>query len=72
MQWHSAAEFFAMGGYAFYVWGSFGLCAVAMLAEPLLLRRRRRQIERALHRTRAAEGASAPTRWSASRLEGTR
>lgn len=70
MQWHSAAEFFAMGGYAFYVWGSFGVCAVAMIAEPLLLRRRRRQIERALHRRRAAEDA--PARWSASRLEGSR
>ncbi len=72
MQWHSAAQFFAMGGYAPYVWGSFGLCAVAMLAEPLLLRRRHRQVEDSLRRRRAAEGAPAPTRWSASRLEGTR
>lgn len=72
MQWHSATEFFAMGGYAFYVWGSFGLCAVAMLAEPLLLRRRRRQVERSLRRRRAAEGAPSPAPWSASRLEGTR
>lgn len=36
-------EFFAMGGYAFYVWGSFGLTAVFMIVEPLLLRRRQRQ-----------------------------
>jgi len=52
MQWHSWSEFFAMGGYALYVWGSFGLCAVAMIAEPLLLRRRRLQIERSLQRRR--------------------
>ncbi|MEO7010267.1 MAG: heme exporter protein CcmD [Caldimonas sp.] len=72
MQWHSAGEFFAMGGYAFYVWGSFGLCAVAMIVEPWLLRRRRRQVEHSLHRRRAAEGAPAPAHWSANRLEGTR
>ena len=58
MQWHSAADFFAMGGYAFYVWGSFGLCAVALVAEPLLLRRRRQQIERSLKRRRAADHAT--------------
>ena len=72
MQWHSAGEFFAMGGYAFYVWGSFGLCAVAMIAEPLLLRRRRRQVEHSLRRRRAAEVAPGSTPWGASRLEGTR
>jgi heme exporter protein D len=72
MQWHSATEFFAMGGYALYVWGSFGLCAVAMIIEPLLLRRRRLQVERSLRRRRAAEGTPAAASWSASRLEGTR
>ncbi len=55
MQWHSASEFFAMGGYALYVWGSFGLCAVALVAEPVLLRRRRRELEQALRRRRAAD-----------------
>jgi len=44
MHWNSLAEFAAMGGHALYVWGSFGVCALAMLAEPLLLRRRRRQL----------------------------
>jgi heme exporter protein D len=72
MQWHSAGEFFAMGGYAFYVWGSFGLCAVAMIIEPLLLRRRCLQMERSLRRRRAAEGTPGSTPWGASRLEGTR
>jgi len=41
MNWGSAAEFFAMGGYAFYVWGSFGVCAFAVVIETILLIRRR-------------------------------
>ena len=43
MQWQSLSDFVAMGGYGLYVWGSFGVCAVTMLAEPLLVRHRRRQ-----------------------------
>jgi len=43
MQWNNASEFFAMGGYALYVWGSFGLCAAAMIVEPLLVSHRRKQ-----------------------------
>jgi heme exporter protein D len=50
MQWHSAAEFFAMGGYAGYVWGSVGACAVAMALESWLLRRRHRRLVQALRR----------------------
>jgi heme exporter protein D len=37
------AEFFHMGGYALYVWGSFGVTALLMIAEPLLLRGRSRR-----------------------------
>ena len=55
MQWNSAAEFFAMGGYGFYVWGSFGACALLMVAEPLLVRHRQRQVESALARERLAD-----------------
>ncbi len=55
MQWHSAAEFFAMGGYAFYVWGSFGACALLMLAEPFLVRRRLTEVRRSLIRERLAD-----------------
>lgn len=40
----SVAEFFDMGGYALYVWGSFGATALLMVIEPLLLRQRRRNI----------------------------
>lgn len=35
------AEFFDMGGYALYVWGSFGATALLMIAEPLLVKQRR-------------------------------
>ncbi len=31
-----------MGGYALYVWGSFGMTALLMLAEPLLVHSRRK------------------------------
>ena len=44
MNWNSAAEFFAMGGYGLYVWGSFGACAVALVLEPLLVGRRTRAV----------------------------
>ena len=68
MQWHSVGEFLAMGGYAPYVWGSFGACALAMSVEPWLLRRRRRQVLRSLQRQR--HGAA--LRWSSLPLERTR
>ena len=48
--WNSPADFFAMGGYAFYVWGSFGACALALAIEPLLLARRRSEVLRSLRR----------------------
>lgn len=46
----AVSEFFAMGGYALYVWGSFGITALLMTAEPLLLRSRRRAILQRLAR----------------------
>ncbi|HLA36513.1 MAG TPA: heme exporter protein CcmD [Rhodocyclaceae bacterium] len=55
MQWNSPSEFFAMGGYALYVWGSFGVCAVAMALEPLLVHKRLREIRKSLARERLAE-----------------
>ncbi len=44
------AEFLDMGGYGLYVWGSFGVTALMMIAEPLLLRGRSRQIKRRIMR----------------------
>jgi len=38
------SEFFAMGGYALYVWGSFGVTALLMVVEPLLVRQRRKAV----------------------------
>ena len=37
-------EFFAQGGYAFYVWGSYGLGLILLIAELVQLRNRRRTI----------------------------
>jgi heme exporter protein D len=50
MQWHSLSEFAAMGGYGVYVWGSVGACALGMLVEPWLIRRRHRRLVRGLRR----------------------
>ena len=36
------SEFFHMGGYGLYVWGSFGVTALLMVTEPILLRNRRK------------------------------
>jgi heme exporter protein D len=55
MNWHSASEFFAMGGYALYVWGSFGVCALALALEPFLVGRRRRAIVDSLRRYARAD-----------------
>jgi len=52
MNWNSAAEFFAMGGYGLYVWGSYAVAAAFMLVEPVLAVLRHR---RALHAASAAE-----------------
>lgn len=59
MQWNSAREFFLMGGYAFYVWGSLGACAAAMLVEPWLVGRQRRAIEQSLRDQFDAQTAEA-------------
>jgi heme exporter protein D len=55
MIWNSPAEFFAMGGYGLYVWGSFGVCAVGLLMEPILVRQRRTNILKSLRREVLAE-----------------
>lgn len=43
MQWASWSAFFNMGGYAFYVWFSFGLTLLCMVWEVLALRKRSAQ-----------------------------
>ncbi|HJV83438.1 heme exporter protein CcmD [Noviherbaspirillum sp.] len=41
MNWHSWGEFFAMGGYALYVWGSVLMTFVLLGAELMSVRARR-------------------------------
>jgi heme exporter protein D len=48
MNWPNAAEFFAMGGYGFYVWGSFGVTAACIAVEVIVLAARIKQAKRAL------------------------
>jgi heme exporter protein D len=43
MNWHSANEFFRMGGYGLYVWGSYLVTALILATEPWLAARRRRR-----------------------------
>lgn len=53
--WNSPAEFFTMGGYALYVWGSFGVCALVLLLEPLVARSRFKAIVLRLKQEQLAE-----------------
>ena len=48
MNWNSAAEFFAMGGYGTYVWGAYVVCAACMAIEPVMVALRHRRARRAL------------------------
>lgn len=40
MNWESASHFWAMGGYGFFVWGSYGVTAAVIAAELFVLSRR--------------------------------
>ena len=53
--WNSPSEFFAMGGYALYVWSSFGVCALVLILEPLMARARFSAIVRRLKQEQLAE-----------------
>ena len=55
MIWAGAADFFIMGGYGVYVWGSFGVTAACIALEIVLLRARRRAALRA-----SGSGSRAP------------
>jgi heme exporter protein D len=54
MQWGSLENFLAMGGYGFYVWGSYLVCAGVIVAEIWALRQRRRAALVEAGRTTAA------------------
>lgn len=53
MNW---SEFFNMGGYAFYVWTSYGLMAIVLLLNIWLPIRRRADVERRIRRLNAQTG----------------
>jgi heme exporter protein D len=67
MRWSSWSEFWAMGGYALYVWGSFSVTALLMLIEVWQARRHRGevlqqlQIARELDAQDRSRSASAPS-----------
>lgn len=53
MNWGSLSAFVAMGGYGLYVWGSYGLAAIAIGLEVAALVGRHRSAKRALRATGA-------------------
>ncbi len=57
MNWDGWSEFFAMGGYAVYVWGSYVITFGLVACEIVFLNLRRRNILKHLGRSTAA-------RWS--------
>jgi heme exporter protein D len=48
MIWESWSQFWEMGGYGLYVWGSFGVTALLMGGEVILAARRHQQIRESL------------------------
>jgi heme exporter protein D len=44
MNWGSLDNFLAMGGYGLYVWGSYAVTLALMIAEIVLLARRKRSL----------------------------
>ena len=51
MNWGSVSAFLAMGGYAEYIWGSYGVAAICIVAEICLVRARARKARRSLPRS---------------------
>ena len=48
MNWNSAADFFAMGGYGLYVWGAYAVTLACLAVEPVLALQRQRAARSAL------------------------
>ena len=53
--WNSFSDFLHMGGYGLYVWGSFGVTALIMIAEPIIVARNRKNTISRLKRQLRAE-----------------
>lgn len=67
MVWSSFSDFINMGGYAWYVWGSYGVVALMIGAELFLLRRRRQQLMKRLSRLARANKSDSESKQSESR-----
>lgn len=50
MQWESFADFIAMGGRAYYVWGSYLVTLIFVVVEIIMVRRRGQNANSALDR----------------------
>jgi heme exporter protein D len=50
MHWNSFSDFLAMGGYALYVWGAFGMTVLVMLLETWLTLRQQRAVRQRIAR----------------------
>ena len=48
MSRESWSEFFSMGGYGFYVWGSYLMFFICIVGEMLLISKRRRTLQKHL------------------------
>lgn len=58
MNWHSLADFLDMGGYALYVWGSFGMTAVVLGWEAVMLAQRHRRAADEVRACQQLEGGA--------------
>ena len=56
--WNSFSDFLAMGGYGLYVWGSFGVTALIMAIEPIVVARNQNATKARLKRQVRAESRS--------------
>lgn len=57
MIWANWSDFFAMGGYALYVWGSFIVVFGCMAGEVMLLRQRSKSVRAELVNMRASNAS---------------
>jgi len=57
MYWNSFAEFLVMGRHGVYVWGSFGVMAILMVLEPLIVMQGQKRVVARLKRQFRAEKA---------------
>jgi heme exporter protein D len=61
LNWHSASEFLAMGGYALYVWGSYAVTLIVLIGEIVALVVRRHGVIERLAKYYAAHRSSHET-----------